>query len=193
VRFRIIPDRIEAGTFAIAAAITGGEAEIRGMEPCHMQGVVSKLRQAGVDIQTSGDVMRVKAGGKLQAITLQALPYPGFPTDLQAPMAVLQTQASGVSTVHERVFDNRLGYISDLRKMGAEIVTTGTTAAIITGPTPLSGSALSALDVRAGAAFILAGLAATGRTTISDIHHVDRGYERIDEKLRSLGADIERI
>ena len=193
VRFRIIPDRIEAGTFAIAAAITGGEAEIRGVEPGHMQGVEAKLRQAGVDIQTSGDVMRVKAGGKLQAITLQALPYPGFPTDLQAPMAVLQTQATGVSTVHERVFDNRLGYISDLRKMGAEIVTTGTTAAIITGPTPLSGSALSALDVRAGAAFILAGLAATGRTTISDIHHVDRGYERIDEKLRSLGADIERI
>jgi len=106
---------------------------------------------------------------------------------------VLLTQALGVSTVHERVFDNRLGYISDLRKMGAEIVTTGTTAAIITGPTPLSGSALTALDVRAGAAFILAGLAASGRTTVSDVYHVDRGYERIDEKLRSLGADIERI
>ena len=193
VRFRIIPDRIEAGTFAIAAAMTGGEAEIRGVEPSHMQGVEAKLRQAGVDVQTSGDVMRVKAGGELQALTLQALPYPGFPTDLQAPMAVLLTQARGVSTVHERVFDNRLGYISDLRKMGAEIVTTGATAAIITGPTPLSGSALTALDVRAGAAFILAGLAANGRTTVSDIYHVDRGYERIDEKLRSLGADIERI
>ena len=193
MRFRIIPDRIEAGTFAIAVAIAGGEAEIRGVEPSHMQGVEAKLRQAGVDVQTSGDVMRVRADGELQALTLQALPYPGFPTDLQAPMAVLLTQASGVSTVHERVFDNRLGYISDLRKMGAEIVTTGTTAAIITGPTPLSGSALTALDVRGGAAFILAGLAANGRTTVSDIYHVDRGYERIDEKLRSLGADIERI
>jgi UDP-N-acetylglucosamine 1-carboxyvinyltransferase len=193
VRFRVIPDRIEAGTFAIAAAITGGEAEIRGVEPNHMQGFEAKLRQAGVDVQTSGDVMRVKAGGELQALTLQALPYPGFPTDLQAPMAALLTQAHGVSTVHERVFDNRLGYISDLRKMGAEIVTTGTTAAIITGPTPLSGMALTALDVRAGAAFILAGLAANGRTTVSDVYHVDRGYERIDEKLRSLGADIERI
>ncbi len=191
-RFRIIPDRLEAGTFAIAAVITGGEAELRGVEPDHMQGFLAKLRQAGVDVQTSGDVMRVSAGGELQALTLQALPYPGFPTDLQAPMAVLLTQAQGVSTVHERVFDNRLGYISDLRKMGAEIVTTGTTAAIITGPTPLSGSALKALDVRAGAAFILAGLAANGRTTVSDIYHVDRGYERIDEKLRSLGADIER-
>lgn len=192
VRFRIIPDRIEAGTFAVAAAITGGEAEIRGVEPNHMQGVEAKLRQAGVGVQTSGDVMSVNAAGQLQAITLQALPYPGFPTDLQAPMAVLLTQAHGVSTVHERVFDNRLGYISDLRKMGAEMVTTGTTAAIITGPTPLSGSALTALDVRAGAAFILAGLAANGRTTVSDIYHVDRGYEKIDEKLRSLGADIER-
>ena len=158
-----------------------------------MQGFEAKLRQAGVDVQTSGDLMRVKAGGGLRALTLQALPYPGFPTDLQAPMAVLLTQAHGVSTVHERVFDNRLGYISDLRKMGAEIVTTGTTAAIITGPTPLSGSSLRALDVRAGAAFILAGLAASGRTTVSDVYHVDRGYERIDEKLRSLGADIERI
>ena len=193
VRFRIIPDRIEAGTFAIAAAMTGGEAEIRGVDPSHMRGVEAKLRQAGVDVQTFGDTMHVKAGGELQALTLQALPYPGFPTDLQAPMAVLLTQARGVSTVHERVFDNRLGYISDLRKMGAEIVTTGTTAAIITGPTPLSGSALRALDVRAGAAFILAGLAANGRTMVSDVYHVDRGYERIDEKLRSLGADIERI
>ena len=193
VRFRIIPDRIEAGTFAIAAAMTGGEVEIRGVEPNHMQGVEAKLRQAGVDVQTSGDLMRVNARGELRALTLQALPYPGFPTDLQAPMAVLLTQAHGVTTVHERVFDNRLGYISDLRKMGAEIVTTGTTAAIITGPTPLSGSALRALDVRAGAAFILAGLAANGRTTVSDIYHVDRGYERIDEKLRSLGADIERV
>ncbi len=193
VRFRIIPDRLEAGTFAIAAAITGGEAEIRGVEPDHMQGVEAKLRQAGVSVETSGDLMRVRAGDKLQALTMQALPYPGFPTDLQAPMAVLLTQAQGVSTVHERVFDNRLGYISDLRKMGAEVVTTGTTAAIITGPTPLSGAALKALDVRAGAAFILAGLAAKGRTTVSDVHHVDRGYERIDEKLRSLGADIERI
>ncbi|HEY5639174.1 MAG TPA: UDP-N-acetylglucosamine 1-carboxyvinyltransferase [Dehalococcoidia bacterium] len=191
-RYRIIPDRIEAGTFAIAAAITGGEAEIRDVEPDHMQGFAAKLRQAGVDVQTTGDLMRVKAGGELRALTLQALPYPGFPTDLQAPMAVLLTQAQGVSTVHERVFDNRLGYISDLRKMGAEIVTTGTTAAIITGPTPLSGAALTALDVRAGAAFILAGLAASGRTTVSDIYHVDRGYERIDEKLRGLGADIER-
>ena len=123
---------------------------------------------------------------------MQALPYPGFATDLQAPMAVLLTQAHGVSYVHERVFDNRLLYISELRKMGAEIVTTGTTVAIISGPTPLTGASLRALDVRAGAAFILAGLVARGRTEVTDIYHVDRGYERIDEKLRALGADIER-
>jgi UDP-N-acetylglucosamine 1-carboxyvinyltransferase len=192
-RFRIIPDRIEAGTFAIAAAISGGEVEIQGIEPGHTQAVEAKLRQAGATIEKAAGALRVKGEGNLRAITLQALPYPGFPTDLQAPMAVLLTQAHGVSTVHERVFDNRLGYIPDLRKMGAEIVTTGTTAAIITGPAPLTGAALKALDVRAGAAFILAGLVAAGRTTVSDIYHVDRGYERIDEKLRMLGADIERV
>jgi UDP-N-acetylglucosamine 1-carboxyvinyltransferase len=131
VRCRIIPDRLEAGTFAIAGAITDGEAE-------------------------------------------------------------LLTQARGISYVHERVFDNRLLYIGELRKMGAEIVTTGATVAIISGPAPLTGSSLRALDVRAGAAFVLAGLAAAGRTEVSDIYHVDRGYERIDEKLRALGADIER-
>jgi len=191
-RFRIIPDRIEAGTYAIAAAITGGDVEVRGVDPAHLQSVEAKLRQAGVDVETADGAMRVRGTGDLHAISLQALPYPGFPTDLQAPMAALLTQARGVSTVHERVFDNRLGYITDLRKMGAEIMTTGTTAAIITGPAPLTGAALKALDVRAGAAFILAGLAATGRTTVSDIYHVDRGYERIDEKLRALGADIER-
>ena len=191
--YRIIPDRLEAGTYAIAAAITGGEVEVRGVDPAHMQAVLAKLRQVGLRVDTEGDRMHVSAGGELRAMTVQALPYPGFPTDLQAPIAVLLTQANGVSYLHERVFDNRLGYISELRKMGAEVVTTGTTVAIITGPTPLSGAALRALDVRAGAAFILAGLAARGRTEVTDIYHVDRGYERIDEKLRSLGAVIERV
>jgi UDP-N-acetylglucosamine 1-carboxyvinyltransferase len=154
---------------------------------------VYKLRQAGVEVEESGHALRVRRSGELRALTVQALPYPGFATDLQAPIAVLLTQAHGVSYVHERVFDNRLLYIGDLRKMGAEIVTTGTTLAIITGPTPLTGSSLRALDVRAGAAFILAGLAARGRTEVTDVYHVDRGYERIDEKLRGLGADIERV
>ena len=136
--------------------------------------------------------MVVRGGGELRATSIQSLPYPGFATDLQAPMAVLLTQASGVSRVMERVFDNRLLYVEELMKMGADIVTEDKTTAIISGPTPLTGAIVHALDVRAGAALILAGLAAEGTTEITDIHHVDRGYESIDGRLRSVGADIER-
>ncbi len=193
VRYRIIPDRLEAGTFAIAGAITNGEVEVRGVNLEHLTSVIYKLRQAGIEVEEGEGSFRARRPGGLNSMTLQALPYPGFPTDLQAPMAVLLTQARGISYVHERVFDNRLLYIGELRKMGAEIVTTGATVAIISGPTPLTGSSLRAMDVRAGAAFVLAGLAAAGRTEVSDIYHVDRGYERIDEKLRALGADIERV
>lgn len=191
--YSIIPDRLEAGTYGIAAAITKGEVEVRGACLEHLTSLISKFHEAGVHVETDGDRMTVRDGGRLKALTIQALPYPGLATDLQAPMAVLLTQAHGVSYVHERVFDNRLLYISELRKMGAEVVTTGTTTAIISGPTPLMGARVRALDVRAGAALILAGLAARGRTEITDIYHVDRGYERIDEKLRSLGAKIERV
>ncbi len=189
---RIIPDRLEAGTFAIAAAITGGRVEIRGVALDHLFSLIAKMREAGVTIEEDGDTMRVWRDGELRAVTIQALPYPGLATDLQAPMAVLLTQARGVSYVPERVFDNRLLYVSELRKMGAEVVTTGTTTAIISGPTPLIGSSVRALDVRAGAALILAGLAASGRTEIGDMYHVNRGYERIGDKLRGLGAAIER-
>ena len=193
VRFPMIPDRLEAGTFAIAGVITDGEVEIQGVNLAHLTSFLYKLRQTGAVVETDGDSLRVRQHGPLKAVTVQALPYPGFATDLQAPFTVLLTQASGVSYVHERVFDNRLLYISELRKMGAEIVTTGTTVAIISGPTPLTGSSLRAMDVRAGAAFILAGLVARGRTEVTDVYHVDRGYERIDEKLRALGASIERV
>ena len=175
VRYAIIPDRLEAGTFAIAAAITGGEVEMTGVNLVHLTSFIYKLRQTGVIVETNSSSFRVHRNGGLQAITVQALPYPGFATDLQAPFAVLLTQANGVSYVHERVFDNRLLYISELRKMGAEIVTTGTTVAIISGPTPLTGASLRAMDVRAGAAFILAGLVARGRTEVIDVYHVDRG------------------
>jgi UDP-N-acetylglucosamine 1-carboxyvinyltransferase len=191
--YRIIPDRLEAGTFAIAAAITGGRVEIQGVLLDHLFSFIAKMRQVGVTMEEDGDTLRVWRDGELRAITVQALPYPGLATDLQAPMAVLLTQARGVSYVHERVFDNRLLYVSELRKMGAEVVTTGTTTAIISGPTPLLGSSVRALDIRAGAALILAGLTAGGRTEVADVYHVDRGYERIGDKLRELGAVIERV
>ena len=187
---RIIPDRIEAGTFAIAAAITGGDVRVCGVEAQHVYSLVSKLREAGVQVDDGEDVLHVRRAGQLAAVTIQALPYPGLATDLQAPMAALLTQARGVSYVHERVFDNRLLYVSELRKMGAEVVSTGTTA-IISGPTSLIGTSVRALDVRAGAALVLAGLAARGRTVISDIYHLNRGYQCLDGKLRSLGANIE--
>jgi len=186
----IIPDRIEAGTFAIAAAITGGDVRVSGVEPQHLYSLVSKLREAGVQVDEGEGVLHVRGADQLTAVTIQALPYPGLATDLQAPMAALLTQARGVSYVHERVFDNRLLYVSELRNMGAEVVSTGTTA-IISGPTSLIGTSVRALDVRAGAALVLAGLAARGRTVISDIYHLNRGYQCLDGKLRSLGANIE--
>lgn len=191
--YRVIPDRVEAGTFAIAAAVTGGDVELHGVAPAHITSLVHKLREAGAQVAADGDCVRVRADGTLRAVTVQALPFPGFASDLQAPMAVLLTQAAGLSRVMERVFDNRLLYVDELKKMGADIRTLDNTTAIINGPTPLTGARVNALDIRAGAAVILAGLAARGQTEVLDIHHVDRGYERIDEKLRSLGADIERV
>jgi len=187
---RIIPDRIEAGTFAIAAAITGGDVRICQAEPAHLHSLVAKLEEVGVQVEEDGTDLHVCGTGPLGAVTIQALPYPGLATDLQAPMAALLTQAQGVSYIHERVFENRLLYVSELRKLGAEVVSTGTTA-IISGPTTLIGTSVRALDIRAGAALVLAGLAARGKTEISDIYHLNRGYQCIDEKLRSLGADIQ--
>ena len=191
--YRIIPDRLEAGTFAIAAAITGGDVEVRGALPGHVTSLIHKLREAGVSVETGSESLRVRATGSLRGVTIQSLPYPGFATDLQAPMAALLTQADGLSRVMERVFDNRLLYVGELTKMGANIDTLDSTTAIINGPTPLRGARVKALDVRAGAAVILAGLAAEGETEISDIYHIDRGYQAIDERLRSLGAHIERV
>jgi UDP-N-acetylglucosamine 1-carboxyvinyltransferase len=189
---RIIPDRIEAGTFAIAAAITGGDVRICGLEPQRLYSLVAKLREAGVHVDEGEDFLHVRGDGQLTAVTIQAVPYPGLATDLQAPMAALLTQAQGVSYVHERVFDNRLLYVSELRKMGAEVVSTGNTA-IISGPTSLIGTSVRALDIRAGAALVLAGLVARGRTEIFDIDHLNRGYQCLDGKLRSLGASIQSV
>jgi UDP-N-acetylglucosamine 1-carboxyvinyltransferase len=189
---RIMPDRIEAGTLAIAAAITESEVEIEEGLASHLDALIWKLRESGVEVEETEAGLRVRRRGTLRAVNAQAVPYPGLATDLQAPMAVLLTQAQGVSSIYERVFDNRLLYVSELRKMGAEVVTSGTTA-VISGPTPLIGASVRALDIRAGAALVLAGLAAQGQTEISDIYHLDRGYEGLDRKLRSLGAVTHRV
>ena len=188
---RIMPDRIEAGTWAIAAVMTGGDLEIEDAPSEVMDAVVNKLRATGALIEEREGGLRVAAQGTPRAVNFQALPYPGVATDLHAPLAALLTQAEGVSIVHERVFDNRMLYVGELRKLGAEIVSTSSSA-VITGPTKLNGAHVRALDVRAGAAVLLAALVAKGHTVIDEIYHLDRGYERLDHKLRSLGVEIER-
>lgn len=188
---RIMPDRIEAGTFAIAAAMTGGDVEIHDAPVEVMDALFTKLRAAGAGIEVGEGVVKVARRSGLRAVSFQALPYPGLATDLHAPMAALLTQAHGVSIIHERVFDNRMLYVGELRKMGAEIVSTGSSA-IVSGPTTLHGTTVRALDVRAGAAVLLSALVAQGHTVIEEISHLDRGYEQLDEKLRALGVAVER-
>jgi len=188
---RIMPDRIEAGTFAIAAAMSGGDVEIDDA-PCGvMDALLAKLIAMGTSVDRAEGHLRIRGARELKSVNFQALPYPGLATDLHAPMATALTQAHGVSVIHERVFDNRMLYVTELLKMGARIVSTGNSA-IITGPTALNGAHVRALDVRAGAAILLAALVADGVTVIDDIQHLDRGYEHLDTKLRALGVQIER-
>ncbi|MCH7717832.1 MAG: UDP-N-acetylglucosamine 1-carboxyvinyltransferase [Chloroflexi bacterium] len=189
---RIVPDRLEAGTFALAVAVTRGEAEIMEAQPEHLEALSWKLQEAGVRIRPVEGGMVVTGVDAYRSVTAQAVPYPGLATDLHPPLAAFLTQAKGVSVIHERVYDNRMLYISELRKMGADVVTAGQTA-IVSGPTHLYGTPVRCMDVRAGAALVIAALAAEGKTEISDIYHLDRGYEALDEKLRSLGASIQRV
>ncbi|MCH8849562.1 MAG: UDP-N-acetylglucosamine 1-carboxyvinyltransferase [Chloroflexi bacterium] len=189
---RILPDRVEAGTFVVAVAATRGEAEILDAVPEHLDALISKLQEAGVHIRPVEGGLVVTGVDSYKAVQAQAVPYPGLATDLHPPLAAFLTQATGVSVIHERVYDNRLLYISELRKMGADVVTAGQTA-IVSGPTHLYGTPVRCMDVRAGASLVVAALAAEGKTEISDIYHLDRGYEALDEKLRGLGADIQRV
>ena len=189
--YTLIPDRIEAGTFAIAAAITGGDVRIHDVRPRHLDALLFKLREIGVDIDEDDHTLRVRRRGPIRATTVQAVPFPGLATDLQALVTTLLTQAEGVSVVNERVFENRLGYVAELRKMGARIVTAGATA-IVQGPSPLHGAVVQGLDVRASAALVVAALAADGETEVLDIVHLERGYEDLGRKLRGLGAVVER-
>lgn len=192
VQHSVIPDRIEAGTYMIAAAMTGGDVIIENVLPEHQKPLIAKLREAGALVEEDIDRIHVASDGKLKAVDIKTLPYPGFPTDMQAQMMAMLAIAEGRSKVTETVFENRFMHVVELNRMGADITTDGRSA-VITGPAHLTGCTVRATDLRAGAAMILAGLVAEGATEICDIYHIDRGYEEIVAKLRNLGADIERV
>ena len=191
VTHSIIPDQIEVGTFMIAAAATGGDVTIHNVIPKHMESLSAKLLEMNVSVIEGDDSIRVMVNGPLTRANIKTLPYPGFPTDLQPPMAVLLTQAAGVSTITEGIYENRFKYMEELSRMGAAVQVNGNTA-MIEGGRPLSGCAIRALDLRAGAACVLAGLVAEGTTEIGNVPYIDRGYENLVEKLTQLGADIHR-
>ena len=192
VQHSVIPDRIEAGTYMIAAAMTSGDVIIENVLPEHQKPLIAKLREAGALVEEDIDRIHVASDGKLKAVDIKTLPYPGFPTDMQAQMMAMLAIAEGRSKVTETVFENRFMHVVELNRMGADITTDGRSA-VITGPAHLTGCTVRATDLRAGAAMILAGLVAEGATEICDIYHIDRGYEEIVAKLRNLGADIERV
>lgn len=189
----IIPDQIEIGTFAIAAAVTRGDLFISPIVPEHLETVLSLLARIGVPSEIKDSTLLIKPSHELRAFKLQALPYPGFPTDLGAPFGVLATQCQGATLIHDPLYEGRLGYINELIKMGANAVICDPHRVLITGPTPLYGQEIKSFDLRAGATLIIAGLLAEGETIINEAEIVYRGYEAIDEKLRKLGAKIEFI
>ena len=188
----VIPDRIEAATFAIAAAATDGEVTLKGARPDHLHAVLDKLRSAGVSVTRRANDLIVKRAGRLRSVDVTTLPYSGFPTDVQAQMMALMTLAPGISIITERIFESRFMHVSELARLGADIEIEGPSA-IVKGGRPLSGAPVMASDLRASAALVIAGLAAKGTTTVNRIYHLDRGYENIDGKLRKLGARVERI
>ncbi len=189
---RVIPDRIEAGTFLVAAAITGGKITLEDVEPAHLGAVIEQLRAVGLTIECGAGWIRIGNGRPLRAVDLATRPFPGFPTDLQAQYMVLMTQAGGACELDETIFENRFMHVPELRRMGASIGLAGSKAAI-EGPTPLTGAEVTASDLRASVSLVLAGLAARGETLVHRVYHLDRGYEGVEEKLQALGARIERI
>ena len=188
----IMPDPIEVGTFAVAAAVTGGDVRITNSISEHVDLVRLKLHQIGVTAELTDHSLRVAASYPLRSFRLQTFPYPGFPTGLQAPFGVLATQCAGTSLIHDPMYEGRLGYIHELVKMGANAVICDPHRVLITGPTPLHGQEVKSLDIRAGATMLIAGLAAQGETIIHDAETIDRGYEKFEERLKNLGADIRR-
>jgi UDP-N-acetylglucosamine 1-carboxyvinyltransferase len=193
VTHSICADPLETGTFMIAFALTHGQGIIHNTEPQHLTFFLERMRDIGVDFEISGADIKVNLSDNFKATKIQVLPYPGFPTDLQPQTAVLLTQAQGKSLVHEPLYENRFHYLQELRRMGADIEITDPHRALIFGKNELTGTKVDASDIRAGAALILAGLAARGETVVDSIFHIERGYEKFDEKLIKLGAKIERI
>lgn len=189
---QVIPDRIESGTYMVAAAITHGDLLIKNVLTHHMRPMIAKLEEAGVELTMNGDSIRVNATNGLKGINLTTLPYPGFPTDMQAQFMAMMSVTEGIHVVMETVFENRFMHVSGLNRMGANIKIEGSTA-IIQGVEELEGATVKATDLRAGAALILAGLVAEGKTEILDIYHVDRGFVNIERKLQAVGANIYRV
>ena len=189
---RIIPDRIEAGSFVIAAALTGGDVLVRGARVEHLEAFLIKLKEAGIVLTTDDNGIRVQRNGKIKSVDVTTLPYPGFPTDLQAQMMVLMAVADGVSVVTETIFENRFMHAQELDRMGAQIKLEGNRA-VVRGVRELSGAPVMASDLRASVALVLAGLVANGTTEVSRVYHLDRGYEHIEKKLSLLGGHIVRV
>ncbi|AIC96254.1 MULTISPECIES: UDP-N-acetylglucosamine 1-carboxyvinyltransferase [Shouchella] len=188
----VIPDRIEAGTFMVAAAITGGDVFVEGAIAEHMRPLVAKMREMGVEIQEGETGLRVIGPEVLKAVDIKTMPHPGFPTDMQAQMMALLIRAEGTSVVTETVFENRFMHVEEFRRMNGNIKIEGRSA-IVSGPTSLQGAEVGATDLRAGAALVIAGLVADGYTRVTELKHLDRGYVGLTEKLKALGADIERV
>jgi UDP-N-acetylglucosamine 1-carboxyvinyltransferase len=188
----IMPDRIETGTYLAAIAATGGNAAVRGADPESLEAVIAKLREAGAVVAVDGDVIRVSRTGPLAGVNLRTAPHPGFPTDMQAQFMALAARAEGTAVITETIFENRMMHVQELVRLGADIEVEGSSA-IVKGVAKLTGANVMATDLRASACLVIAGLVAEGDTTIDRIYHLDRGYERIEEKLSSLGASIERM
>ena len=190
--YSIIPDQIEAGTYMVAAAATGGEVLVKNVIPKHLECISAKLRETGTIVQEYEDSVLVKGASNLRRVNVKTMPYPGFPTDMQPQMGALLCLANGTSVITEGIYDNRFKYVNELRKMGAEIQVDGRVA-VIEGGRRLTGAPVQACDLRAGAAMVIAGMCAAGETQVEDIHFIERGYENFVGKLRALGADISLV
>ena len=190
--FTIIPDRIETGTFMVAAGVTGGNIKIVDCEPNHLRATIHKLQEAGITVEQEADGLRIVGTETISSVDVKTLPYPGFPTDMQAQFMVLMCLANGLSVISETIFENRFIHISELQRMGADITVSGTTA-VVRGGRRLTGAPVMATDLRASASLILAGLAAQGTTEVSRVYHIDRGYECIEKKLAQLGGHLWRV